>query len=99
MVDGRTLKSLVGWSVQFGYAVFVRGGSGGKADLQSGRRSLSMASKSYYEEKYDKATFIKNIITDNIMLGDIYIRARSSIWPPGAAGRVLVRPIGPSTCP
>ena len=32
--------------------------------------------KVYYEEKHDKATFVKNIISDNILLGDIYIRAK-----------------------
>lgn len=30
----------------------------------------------YYEEKYDKINFIKNIITDNILLGDITLRAK-----------------------
>ena len=32
--------------------------------------------KDYYEEKHDKGTFVKNIITDNILPGDIYIRAK-----------------------
>ena len=32
--------------------------------------------KAYYEEKHDKATFVKNIISDNILLGDIYVRAK-----------------------
>ena len=32
--------------------------------------------KTYYEEKHDKATFVKNIISDNILLGDIYVRAK-----------------------
>ena len=74
--DGKTLKSLGGWSIQFGYAVFVQG------EDQEARLICSIAAvalngvKSYYEEKYDKGTFIKNIITDNIMLGDIYIRAK-----------------------
>ena len=74
--DGKTLKSLGGWSIQFGYAVFVQG------EDQEARLICTMAAvalngvKSYYEEKYDKGTFIKNIITDNIMLGDIYIRAK-----------------------
>ena len=29
-----------------------------------------------YEEKHDKATFVKNIISDNILLGDIYTQAK-----------------------
>lgn len=32
--------------------------------------------KTYYEEKHDKATFVKNIISDNILLGDIYTQAK-----------------------
>ena len=33
--------------------------------------------KAYYEEKHDKATFVKNIISDNILLGDIYTSRRA----------------------
>ena len=32
--------------------------------------------KVYYEEKHDRGTFVKNIIMDNILPGDIYIRAK-----------------------
>lgn len=32
--------------------------------------------KSYYDDKYDKNTFIKNIIVENILPGDILIRAK-----------------------
>ena len=34
------------------------------------------AAKSYYEEKHDKGSFIKNIISDNILISDIYMRAK-----------------------
>jgi carbohydrate diacid regulator len=33
------------------------------------------AIRSMYDEKHDKATFIKNIILDNILPGDIYIKS------------------------
>ena len=74
--EGKTFKPLTGWSSQFDYAVFVRG------EDESARMLCSMAAvalngaKSYYEEKHDKATFVKNIISDNILLGDIYVRAK-----------------------
>ena len=29
-----------------------------------------------YEEKHNKTIFVKNIISDNIMLSDLYIRAK-----------------------
>ena len=32
--------------------------------------------KEFYDEKYDKANFVKNIILDNILPGDIYLKAR-----------------------
>ncbi|MEG1720852.1 MAG: PucR family transcriptional regulator, partial [Pseudoflavonifractor sp.] len=74
--EGKTFKPLAGWSAQFDYATFVRG------DDAEARTLCTMASvalngaKTYYEEKHDKATFVKNIISDNILLGDIYVRAK-----------------------
>ena len=76
VAEGKTFKALGSWSSQFDYAVFVRG------EDEQARLICSMAAvalngaKAYYEEKHDKATFVKNIISDNIMLGDIYIRAK-----------------------
>ena len=32
--------------------------------------------KQFYDEKYDRGNFIKNILLDNILPGDIYLRAR-----------------------
>ena len=32
--------------------------------------------KHYYDEKYDRSNFIKNVILDNILPGDIYIKSR-----------------------
>ncbi|MBO5557064.1 MAG: helix-turn-helix domain-containing protein [Oscillospiraceae bacterium] len=32
--------------------------------------------KSNYEEKHNKAAFVKNIISDNILPGDVYVRAK-----------------------
>ena len=37
---------------------------------------MCIRDRTYYEEKHDKATFVKNIISDNILLGDIYVRAK-----------------------
>jgi len=76
VTEGKTFKALSGWSAQMDYAVFVKG------EDEQARLICSMAAvalngaKAYYEEKHDKATFVKNIISDNIMLGDIYIRAK-----------------------
>ena len=32
--------------------------------------------KQYYDEKYDRGNFIKNVMLDNILPGDVYIKAR-----------------------
>ncbi|SMC46927.1 PucR family transcriptional regulator [Papillibacter cinnamivorans] len=73
---GKTFKTLTGWSSQFDYAVFVEG-EGEQASTVCSLAAVALnGAKLYYEEKHDKGTFIKNIISDNILLGDIYIRAK-----------------------
>lgn len=58
------------------YILFVEG-----TDLQATKYAnllaVSLSSiKQYYDEKYDRANFIKNVILDNILPGDIYLKAR-----------------------
>ena len=51
--------------------------------------------KAFYEEKHDRPTFVKNIIMDNILPGDIYIRAKELHFTTDALRAVfLVRQIG-----
>ncbi len=75
-LEGKTFKALPGWGGHFDYAVFASG------DDAIGRTACAMAAvalnsaKVYYEEKHDKSSFIKNIISDNILISDIYIRAK-----------------------
>ena len=39
--------------------------------------AVSLSSiKQYYDEKYDRGNFVKNVILDNILPGDIYLKAR-----------------------
>ncbi len=53
--------------------------------------------KVFYEEKHDRGTFVKNIIMDNILPGDIYIRAKELHFSTDAPRAVfLVRQIGQS---
>ncbi len=60
---GKTFKTLSGWNGHFDFAVFAYG------ENEMSRAACSMAAvalnaaKSYYEEKYDKVSFIKNIIS------------------------------------
>ncbi len=58
------------------YTVFVNGDDL-LAAKYAGVVAVSFSNiKFYYDEKYDRANFIKNIILDNILPGDIYIKAR-----------------------
>ena len=58
------------------YAVFVEG-EDGAAQNYIGVLGVSLSSiKQFYDEKYDRSNFIKNIILDNILPGDIYLKAR-----------------------
>jgi carbohydrate diacid regulator len=58
------------------YAVFVEG-SDQNAAKYAGLIAVSLSSiKQYYDEKYDRGNFIKNVILDNILPGDIYLKAR-----------------------
>lgn len=46
--------------------------------------------KDYYDEKYDRCNFVKDIILDNILPGDIYIKARELYFNSEATRIVLV---------
>ena len=58
------------------YTVFVEG-EDVIASKYAAVLSVSFSNiKFYYDEKYDRSNFIKNIILDNILPGDIYLKAR-----------------------
>ena len=58
------------------YVVFVEG-EDKMAEKMSKLLAVSMGNiKSLYDEKYDKGSFIKNIILDNILPSDIYIKSK-----------------------
>ena len=91
--EGRTFKPLAGWGAQFDYAAFVRGEDEMAASLCSVAVVAFNGAKTYYEEKHDKATFVKNIISDNILLGDIYTQAKELHPAPRSWCVSLVRPM------
>ena len=74
--EGKTLRPLVGWGSQFDYAAFVKGEDEMAASVCAVAVVAFNGAKVAYEEKHDKATFVKNIISDNILLGDIYTQAK-----------------------
>lgn len=58
------------------YTVFVEGDDLISEKYCSVIAVAFMNIKFYYDEKYDRGNFIKNIILDNILPGDIYLKAR-----------------------
>lgn len=73
--DGYTYKAF-GAHMHPEYAVFVEGDDDIAARYVA-VLSVSLSTiKQYYDEKYDRGNFIKNVILENILPGDIYIKAR-----------------------
>ena len=73
---GYSFRRLDGYDNGAEYAVFA-GESGQSAAIACNITAIAINnSKSLYDEKHDKATFIKKIILDNILPGDIYIKSR-----------------------
>ena len=72
----RTFRLLGGTDSKFEYTVFVSGHDAIARSICIFAAVAMCEAKSGYEEKHDKATFIKNIISDNILPGDVYVRAK-----------------------
>ena len=93
----KTFRAILNSVNLFEYAAFCTG------DDEQAKLLCNMAyialndAKGYYEEKHDRGTFVKNIIMDNILPGDIYIRAKELHFATDAPRAVfLVRQIGRS---
>jgi len=76
VTEKKTFKPLISWSAYFDYAVFAEGEDDAAKSVCIMAAIALNGAKTSYEEKHDKGTFVKNIITDNILPGDVYIRAK-----------------------
>ena len=75
VLNGYTYKSF-GSRPKPVFSVFVSG-TDSEAVKYANLLAISLGSiKQYYDEKYDRSNFIKNVILDNILPGDIYLKAR-----------------------
>ena len=85
--SNRTYFPLSSGSGRTEFVTFVEGTD------QSARMICTMASvafneaKNNYEEKHNKAAFVKNIISDNILPGDVYVRANRTRTPTAPRSR------------
>ena len=72
--DGFTYR-FINSSAKNDYIVFVEGDDA-NAEKMSEVLAISLGNiKNLYDEKYDRVSFIKNIILDNILPSDIYIKS------------------------
>lgn len=93
----RTYKLLGAVNSKFDYAVFVDGRDSIARCVCILAAVAFNEAKTNYEEKHNKATFLKNIISDNILPGDIYVRAKEMHFVTDVPRSVmLVRQIGKS---
>ena len=95
VADHKTFKPLISWNAYFDYAVFAEGEDEAAKSLCIMACVALNSAKTFYEEKHDKGTFVKNIITDNILPGDVYIRAKELHFSTEVRRAVLlVRQVG-----
>lgn len=73
---GRTYCPLSADGGKFDYAAFVDGADPLAKTLCAISAVAFNEAKNNYEEKHNKAAFVKNIISDNILPGDVYVRAK-----------------------
>ncbi len=79
---GRTVRSFgytfraLGGQQHFDYAVFVNGEDDFAQTVCLMADIALTEAKAYYEEKHDNAAFVKSIISNNILPGDLYVRAK-----------------------
>jgi carbohydrate diacid regulator len=72
----RTYRLLGASGTRFDYAVFVSGHDSAARSICILVAVAMNEARTNYEEKHNKANFVKNIISDNILPGDVYVRAK-----------------------
>ena len=87
--DGYTYQQFSG-TKHNDFAVFVEG-MDDEAARYAAILAISLQSiKQYHDEKFDKANFIKNVVLDNILPGDIYAKARELHFATDVSRVVLI---------
>ncbi len=75
VLDGYTYRPISS-TINSEYVVFVEGEDREAKKITSLLAVALSNIKNLYDEKYDKGSFIKNIILDNILPSDIYVKAK-----------------------
>ena len=92
-LEGYTLKPF-GTRPHSEHIVFVEG-TDEEAARYAALLTVSLSGiKQYYDEKYDRGNFVKNVILDNILPGDIYLKAREMRFNNDVSRVVLLVRVG-----
>ncbi len=76
VISGGTTYRSLATGVKGDLAVFVEG-TDAQAEQAANILAVSLGNiKSLYNQKYDKASFIKNVMLDNILPSDIYVKSK-----------------------
>ena len=76
VTGSRCYRALASENGRLDYAAFADGTDTLSRTLCAVTAVAYNEAKSGYEEKHNKAAFVKNIISDNILPGDVYVRAK-----------------------
>ena len=74
--DSRTYFPLNSNGASYDYFAFSDGNDALASTICALSAVAFSEAKNHYEEKHNKAAFVKNIISDNILPGDVYVRAK-----------------------
>lgn len=74
--ENRSYCTLSSETGKLDYAAFVEGADSISRTVCAVAAVAFNEAKNNFEEKHNKAAFIKNIISDNILPGDVYVRAK-----------------------
>ncbi|MCQ2557778.1 MAG: helix-turn-helix domain-containing protein [Oscillospiraceae bacterium] len=86
----RTFCPLQSGSSRFDYVAFVEGSDKISGTICAVAAVAFNEAKNNYEEKHNKTAFVKNIISDNILPGDVYVRAKELHFSTDEARTVMV---------
>ena len=88
--EGHTYKALTGVDNITNYTVFVAGTD--EVSVRSARFiAVSLGNlKQFFDDKYDKSSFIKNILFDNVLPSDVYAKAKDLGFVYDAQRQVLI---------
>ena len=76
VIDGVTYKSVISDDHRLLYIIFIEGTDEISKQFANIFEITMNNINKYYDEKYDKTHFIKNVILDKMLPGDIYVKAR-----------------------